>query len=120
LEDFRKESERELNGTSFESIRADNSEQGSRRLLLIVCATGKHEISLVEQALNLVPDFDEPPPASWESQTMFDLAFDTETGLGLSYQDQRDSAGKHTAIIICATRPEKVAMLEELFNLPEI
>jgi hypothetical protein len=120
LEDFRRESERELNGTLFESIRAENAEQGSRRLLLVVCTTGEHQISLVEKALDLEPDFFDEPPQSWETQSMFDLASDTEAGLGLSYQEQCNASGKRTAIILCATRPEKIAMLEKLFNLPHL
>ncbi|HEX4638988.1 MAG TPA: hypothetical protein VH170_05835 [Chthoniobacterales bacterium] len=116
LSDFKAAAERELNGSAFESIRTD-SRTGRKRIFLIVCATGAHEIGLIEKSLDLQPD----PELwlSWEDQSLFDLAFHTEMGVGLSYQDQRDANGKRTAIIICATRPASIRLLEQLFLLPE-
>ncbi len=111
LADLRKEAEREFNGTAFETIRADKGP----RALLVICATGQHEIRLVEKALDLQAD--DEPWLNWESQTVFDLVLHTEMGVGISYQDQRDAKGNRCAIVICATRPENIQMLESLFGL---
>ena len=52
LADLRLEAETELNGTVFESLRF----QDGRRVFVAVCATGDHEIGLIEKALNLQYD----------------------------------------------------------------
>jgi hypothetical protein len=109
--DLKAEAERELNGTAFESIRVDNGPRG----FLIICATGAHEISLIEETFTLQ---DYPVPGNdWNTTTLFKMALDTERGLGVSYQEMRDARNKRSALILCATRPEKIRILEIAFSL---
>lgn len=110
--DLKAEAEMELNGTAFESIRVDKGSRG----FLIVCATGEHEISLIEQTFSLQ---DDPLPGDdWNTTTLFKMALDTERGVGLSYQEMRGPRNERSAIILCATRPEKIRTLETAFTLP--
>lgn len=110
--DLKLEAEKALNGTAFESIRVDKGPRG----FLIVCATGEHEISLIEKTFNLQND---PMPGDdWNTATLFKMALDTERGVGLNYQEMRGPRNDRIAIILCATRPEKIRILETVFTLP--
>lgn len=110
--DLKAEAEMELNGTAFESIKVDKGPRG----FLIVCATGGHEISLIEKTFSLQ---DNPLPGDdWNTTTLFKMALDTERGVGLSYQEMRGPRNERRAIILCATRPEKIRVLETAFTLP--
>lgn len=110
--DLKAEAERELNGTAFESIRVDNGPRG----FLIVCATGEHEISLIEKTFDL--QYDPIPGEDWSTTTLFKMTLDTERGSGLSYQEMRGPRNERSAIILCATRPENIRILEAAFMLP--
>ena len=111
LEVLRQESLDAADGLAF---RAMNSDQGIRRLL-IVCSTSHAQIRTIEQALklNVVAH-----PAAWESYSAAEMVFKTEKGSGLGHQELRDDNGR-TSLVLCATRPASVRMIEKMFDLPE-
>ena len=99
LEKLKGDAHRELNGSIFESARAKDGP----RICIVICATLRHEISQIARTFELA---DDPGiPQSWKSQSLLDLATETHKGNGLSYQDERDSNGRRTAVVLCATRP---------------
>ena len=111
LEGLRQEAQDAADGLAF---RAMNSE-GGVRTLLIVCTTDHARIQAVGAALALhVP----ARPADWATYSAAELIFKTEKGSGLGCQERRDGDGR-TALALCATHPETVRTLEELFDLPE-
>jgi len=108
---FKEEASKELNGTAFDALRP----AGGPRVILVVCATGEHEISLIEKAIKLD---DSGEPWDWKSVSLFEMIVKTEEGDGLSYQDLKGRDGKRAAVTLCATRPDKIKILEILFNFP--
>jgi hypothetical protein len=110
LEEFRKEAELESDGTCYDDVRV----RGGRRFLLIICATGATQIRLVESKMALSRAL---PGVDWAKTTMVELASKTARGAGLGYEDVCDSGRNRTAIVVCATSPESVTMLETLFAL---
>ena len=114
LEAFRREAEKELNGTAYEAIRPSTAGKDGPRLFLVVCVTGKYELSLVETSFKFT---DEGACKDWDTYTLADMLLDTESQGGLSYQGLvRDS--KRVAVALCASRPDKVKILETLFQMP--
>ncbi len=111
LETLRREALDAADGFAF---RALNTEAGIRTLL-IVCTTDRARIHTVEEALGLTAV---ARPADWEVYSVAEMVFKTEKGSALSHQELRDRIGR-TALVLCATRPEPVRTLEELFNIPE-
>ncbi|MEY2520536.1 MAG: hypothetical protein QOF24_2295 [Verrucomicrobiota bacterium] len=111
LSDLKAQADRELNGTALESLRVDNGPRG----FVVICATGEHQISLIEKIFDFQ---DAGPHCDWNTTTLFRLTVDTERGDGLTYQELRDATNNRTAVILCATRPEKIRILETAFCLP--
>lgn len=56
LKTFREEAQMELNGTAFAAIRPSFHGEPGPRVMLAVCCTGLHELSLVEKRFNFVDD----------------------------------------------------------------
>jgi hypothetical protein len=108
---FRNEASKELNGTAFESVRADEGQ----RLAIIICLTGEHQISLLEDSLHLG---EQVAPADWSSLTLADMAMRTVLRDGLTCEDLRDENGERSAVVLSAADPDSVRILETLFNLP--
>lgn len=111
LTDFRMEAAMEANGTVYESIRA----AGARRAVLIVCVTSPDQVRQLEHILDLESD---SPPADWMELTLAMLVVRTMRGAGLSFEDTRNALGVRTAITLCATTSDSVALLEAIFEFP--
>ena len=96
------------------AFRAMNTQAGIRTLL-IVCTTDRARIHTAEGALglNVVTR-----PVDWDTYSAAEMVFKTEKSSGLGHQELRDESGRST-LVLCATRPESVRALEELFDLPE-
>jgi len=112
LADFRKKALLETNGIVFESLRAENGP----RFLLVICVTSPEQVAKLEQTLVIATD---TPPVDWSCATVGELLVRTAKGTGLSYEDLHDHEGKRTSIVLCATAPKSIAILEKIFNLPK-
>jgi hypothetical protein len=110
LADLKAEADKELNGTALESLRVNNGPRG----FVVICATGEHQISLIEKIFDFQ---DDGPHCDWNTTTLFRLTVDTERENGMSYQELREPMNNRTAVILCATRPEKIRILETIFSL---
>ena len=98
-------------GLSFEAM---NSDAGIRTVL-VVCTTRPAQIQVAEEALALQVV---ARPVEWRSYSVAELIFRTEKRGCLSHQELRDGSNR-TALVLCATRPEAVQMLERLCDLPD-
>jgi hypothetical protein len=112
IEDFRQEALQDENGTACDALRIFNGE----RMMLALCLTGTDKISLLEKILDLRPD---SVPSDWNSLTVADIFIRTAKGVGLSYEELRDSSNEREAIILCATTRDSVRLLESIFELPD-
>ncbi len=111
LEALRQEALEAVDGLAFEAM---NSDDGIRTLL-IVCTTGAVQIRAVKEAFPLKPI---TRPVDWKGYSVAEMIFKTEKGSGIGHQELCDKDGG-TSIVLCATRPASVRMLEKLFDLPE-
>lgn len=111
LEDLRQET---LDAADSLAFRAMNSE-GGIRMLLAVCTTNLSQIQTIEEALelNVVAR-----SADWASYSVAEMIFKAEKASGLGHQERRDG-NVRTSLVLCATRPASVQMIEKLFDLPE-
>jgi hypothetical protein len=114
LASFRLEAEKMLNGTVYEAIRPSTNGKDGPRLFLILCITGRHELSLAEKIFRFAPG---GLRRDWDTYTLADMLLETAGKDGLAYQDLT-SGGKRIAATVCASGPEKVSLLEKLFSLP--
>lgn len=114
LADLRAEAQKEMNGTVWQAFRPTNPETGDQqRLGLIVCITGKHELSNIS---NLGP-VGRLVVGDWAEYSVARLWIDSFDLGGLAYVEQLQ-AGKRVALVLCASAPEKIKLLECGFELP--
>jgi hypothetical protein len=111
MAEFRDEAVLEDNGTLYDSVRV----QDGPRIILMICVTNPEQIAIVEKAFKLD---EEMPVKDWTAHTLVEWIFHTVQGVGLSYEDLHDAYGKRTAVLLCATRPESVRVLETFFKMP--
>jgi hypothetical protein len=113
LTDLCAEAQKEMNGTLWQAFRPSNPETGNQpRLGLIVCMTGQHELSRTSKlgpvGRIIVDDWTDYSVARlWINS--FDLG-------GLAYVEQVQG-GKRVALVLCASDPEKIELLEGGFGL---
>src|SRR5947209_2028794 len=115
LQSFCAEAEREFNGTAFDAIRASTWGKPGPRVMLAICITGPHELSLVTKFFHLVEGHG--GKRDWNTYTLAQMMMDSGTD-GFAYQDLQDSNGKLIAVALVATRPDKVELLSQVFHLP--
>ena len=114
LADLRSEAERELNGSVYESFRPANVETGlGPRVGLVVCVTGEHELSRIAKIFNFV---DDGARGDWNNYSLASMWVESYRTDGMGYQDlYRD--GKLVAVALCASHPQTIATLENIFGL---
>lgn len=110
LSHFREEALLEDNGIRFQSIREDKGQ----RFFLIVCVTSEEKISVLESLLNPIAD---GPSPDWNTVTLSEIVRCTASGNGASFEDLRNDSGARVALVLCATAPEKIKILETIFDL---
>jgi hypothetical protein len=111
LEDLRVEAEKEQTGIAFESMRA----QVGQRFMIIICLTDVDQITLIEKALDLVDDGVEE---DWSTLTLAAIAMRTAKGVGFAFESQRDEYKRRSALVLAATEPQSVKLMETMFALP--
>jgi hypothetical protein len=110
LADLHAEALREANGTAFDAIKANGT-----RAIVFICVTDQRQIEQLEHAIKFSED---TPPCDWQSKKLMDLFLATDSRGGLSYEDLRGNDGKRTAVTLCATRPNRIQLLEVIFAFP--
>lgn len=108
LSEFRKDALRELNGTAYVSFGQE------KRLILMMCITSPDQLHLVDNLFDIVPDSE---TMDWGSTTMAEIIIRTAMGMGFSYEEQRNKNGNRTSLLLCATNPESIALLENTFEI---
>jgi hypothetical protein len=111
LSELRNQAAKEFNGTIFESLRFANG----RRCLLIFCVTGEHEIELLSR---ISKSSEMREPLDWSAVTLGVMVMQTALGEGFRCETERDDVGATTSILLIASEPRSIAILEEVFNLP--
>jgi hypothetical protein len=115
LQAFREEAERELNGNAFDAMRPSTEGVLGPRLMLAICVTGQHELSLTEKCFDFT---DTGVIQDWRTYTLAEMVMDAATAGGLGYQDLKDADGKRIAVTFVATQLDKVELLSRIFCLP--
>ena len=110
LEALRQAALEAADGLAFEAM---NSDAGVRTIL-VVCTTDPAQVQALAQAL---PPAASIRPVDWENYSVAEIIFKTEKGIGISRQEHRDGSGE-TAVVVCATRPATIQILEECCDLP--
>ncbi len=108
LSEFQKEAFRELNGTAYLAFCQE------KRLILVLCITSPDQLYLVDNIFNIVPD---PETIDWDTTTLAEIIIHTAMGVGFSYEERRNKHGDRTSLLLCATKPEAIALLEEAFKI---
>lgn len=111
LEVFRVEAERQAKGTLYESIRLD----GGQRFMIVMCLTDVDQIARLEKAVDLV---DDGSTEDWNTLTLADVAMRTVRGVGFGFESLRDEYGRRSAVVLTATDPRSMRIVETIFNLP--
>lgn len=112
LDDFRREAEKELNGSAFQAVRP----QGGQWTAILVCMTGQNEIKSAEGIFDFSDEF---PAADWKTKSLASVARDSRKAGGIAYEDIIGEDGERSALAICATTPEMVSIFERVFRLPD-
>jgi len=112
LDAFRREAERELIGTVYESIRLDRGP----RAIVLMCVTNTDQIASLEKAFTFVEG--RKKYEDWNTLTLLEVFRRTVLGRGFAYESLRDIAGKRSAIVLCSTEPRSMEILTFLFNFP--
>ncbi len=110
LSEFRKGALRNLNGTAYNSFSVD-----AERLMLMLCVTSPDQIRLIEYALKNIdrnPEF-----TDWDETTIAQTFINTAMGPGLTYQERRNKNGDITTLLLCATNPDLIGLLEQIVKL---
>ena len=110
LAEFRREAARELNGTAFVSLRTENSP----RHVLAFCLTGEHEITQVKKKFKLR----KRAAFNWKKTTLPKLAARAVFEGGFIYDAEISRDNRLAALVMMATDPRSIALLEKAFNLP--
>ena len=110
LSEFRNEAAKELNGTSFVSLRTQN---GPRHVLAF-CLTGEHEIAQAKKKFRLT----KRSTFNWKQTTLPKLAARAMFQGGFICDVEVGPDKRLTALVLMATDPRSIAVLEKAFNLP--
>lgn len=110
LAEFRDEASKEMNGTRFEALRPD----GGKRFMLIVCATGEHQIKILCDTLNFV---DSGKRLNWSEVRLMEVVTSTKMRGGLCYECEGNILGRPKSVLLIAADPDSIINLERLFNL---
>ena len=108
LADFRREAEKQFNGTAWKAVRAE----GQPRWLLAVCMTGAHEIA----KLKFKADVGATRP-DWNVKPLMEGVALAMLTRQLIYQDEL-SGGQLASVLFIAAVPDSITYLERRFNLP--
>jgi hypothetical protein len=102
----------EDHGIMYESLKGDD-----RRFLLVVCVTDPDMLDLIERKIELSEDM---PRTDWDKTTVLEMFHQTMNNQdGWSYQDLKNESEARVAIVFCAITPEKIRLLELMFDLPK-
>jgi hypothetical protein len=110
LFEFRTEAAKELNGTAFLSLRAESNP----RQVLAFCLTGEHEITKVKKKFKLT----KRAAFNWKKTTLPKLAARAMFEGGFTYDAEISPDNRLAAVVMMATDPHSIAILEKAFNLP--
>lgn len=105
---FRKEALQELSGTAYISFGQE------KRLILMLCITSPDQLHFADNLLNIVPDSE---TIDWDSTTMAEIIIRTAMGKGFCYEEHRNKNGVRTSLLLCATSPESIALIEHTFEI---
>ena len=108
---FRNEATKQINGTLYEAIRSENG----RRFLLVICLTGKFEISKALKGFDLKTH---GVPADWATTTVRALVMSAVSGNCFAYEAEYDALMQPTTLVFVSAEPHSINILERLFNLP--
>lgn len=111
LADLRCAALQEATGSAFEALRAKDG----KRLFLLMCLTARGQILQVEQALDLV---DDGQAEDWTTLTLVELLVRTGRAGGFCFEALRDEDGRRIALVLMATEPRSITILESLGSLP--
>lgn len=111
LRELRDEAEREKTQIAFESFRV----AGGKRLFIIICVTDIDQIARLERSLRLV---DEVADEDWNTLTLVRAAARTAAASGLAFESEHDEFGRRSALVLIATAPRSIQIIESLFNFP--
>ncbi len=110
LAELREETFAEPTGLVYTSLRLS---PGSR-VALLLCATGDDWLDL----LTRIFDFDSKGKSEdWTELTVFDVTVRTIKGSGIGFEDCFDGEGKRSAIVLIATEPRSIEILEKVLGL---
>ena len=110
LEAFRQQAMKEFNGTAFEAIRANTG----RRLAIVICATGEHEMSRLARQQSPPADC---KPVDWEATRVADVVIGALKSEAIVYLDQRTTENRLTAVMLISADPRSNTRLEQFFGL---
>lgn len=111
LADFRMQATAESGGCVYETMK----QQPGKRVAIIACFVTDEWIELLQKKFVFE---DGAPQVDWLTTTLGRVIGETmEMPAGLSYHAMRDQSGKLTALTICATAPQWIALFERLFDL---
>lgn len=102
----------EKTGLMFDAVR----EAQGRRFLLAMCVTGSNEVAMLSKVFEF--DFT-GPTENWENFTLLEMCMrNVAGGGGLCFEPYKDSDGVASALVLMATDPKSMAILEKVFTLP--
>lgn len=112
LSDLESEARESHSGVTYSALRAGPG--NGRRVVLVACVTDLNCIERLERTFAFDP---EGTSADFESARVFDVVLRTTMRSGFAFEDRRDADGKRVAILLVATSPDSMQIVETVLGL---